>query len=113
MSRDRVLLHAANRVKRMRAARAKGRHDQTEWVALKASLGHQCVACGSDGNGDGGIVKDHITPVYQGGSDAIENIQPLCGRCNARKGPDNTDLRGDANPNWRRRFAEMLEIFRG
>jgi 5-methylcytosine-specific restriction endonuclease McrA len=37
------------------------------------------------------LERDHIVPIYQGGSDAITNIQPLCKRCNCAKGPETTD----------------------
>jgi uncharacterized protein YdaU (DUF1376 family) len=79
----------ALRSERMAEARRKGTHTAEEWASLVAFCGGSCVRCGSDER----IVKDHITPIYQGGSDAIDNLQPLCGRCNSSKGPDATDLR--------------------
>lgn len=32
------------------------------------------------------ITEDHITSLLEGGSDSIDNIQPLCYRCNFKKG---------------------------
>jgi uncharacterized protein YdaU (DUF1376 family) len=77
------------RAQRLSEARAKGTHTAMEWEAMKAYHGMRCVRCGCDGE----IVKDHILPIYQGGSDSIENIQPLCRKCNASKGPEASDLR--------------------
>lgn len=74
---------------RMAAARAKGTHTVEQWVALRHVCGYRCVKCQATGHQD----RDHIKPVYQGGSDAIENIQPLCARCNAAKGPESLDYR--------------------
>ena len=82
---------SVTRSQRLRDAREKGRHTKQEWEALMLFCGGRCTKCGSDGVDRGGIVKDHVTPVYQGGSDGIDNIQPLCGTCNASKGPDRTD----------------------
>lgn len=73
---------------RMRLAREKGTHTKEEWEEMK-SFFNECVICGSKDK----LVKDHITPIYQGGSDAITNLQPLCQSCNSRKGSDNTDYR--------------------
>jgi uncharacterized protein YdaU (DUF1376 family) len=80
------------RAERLAQARAKGRHTPAQWAAMVDFCGNRCVRCG-DTNGP--IVRDHITPIYQGGSDGIENLQPLCISCNAAKGPEAIDHRPD------------------
>jgi 5-methylcytosine-specific restriction endonuclease McrA len=87
-----------NRKMRMAEAKRKGTHTHKEWIGLLMVHGGKCVKCGTIEN----ICKDHIEPVYLGGSDSIENIQPMCGPCNSAKGPDKEDLRLE---NWR----ELLE----
>jgi uncharacterized protein YdaU (DUF1376 family) len=84
----------AKRSERLTAAREKGKHTDIEWVFLRTACENKCVRCRMTGS----LVKDHIKPIYQGGSDGIDNIQPLCVSCNSGKGPDNTDHRPE---NWR------------
>jgi 5-methylcytosine-specific restriction endonuclease McrA len=72
---------------RLQAARVKGVHSELEWANLVAACDCRCVMCGLKLLKQQ-IQKDHIVPIYQGGSDGIENLQPLCAACNARKGPD-------------------------
>ena len=79
-----------NRSRRLMEARKKGTHTQEEWIQMLEYYGNSCVKCGSTGSN---IVKDHIIPIYQGGSDSILNIQPLCQSCNSSKGPENKDYR--------------------
>ncbi|MDE6535874.1 MAG: DUF4373 domain-containing protein [Muribaculaceae bacterium] len=83
--------HAATRSERLAIARTKGTHSKEEWEELKDFFGH-CVICGASSD-EAKLVKDHIVPIYQGGSDGIDNLQPLCQSCNSRKGPDSTDYR--------------------
>lgn len=89
------------RSERLSNARRIATHSTYEWIALKDVIGC-CVRCGEV---EVELVKDHIKPIYQGGSDGIENIQPLCRCCNSSKGPESIDHR----PNdWRELLAKRL-----
>jgi len=61
-----------------------------EWLALLEFYGHRCLRRGSRES----ITVDHVVPLSLGGSNAIENIQPLCERCNTEKGATIRDYRG-------------------
>lgn len=82
------------RTLRLREARKLGRHTPEQWARLLAACGHRCARCG----GTEQVCKDHIVSLYQGGSDAIDNIQPLCHRCNSGKRAEAIDYRA---ANWR------------
>lgn len=56
-----------------------------EWSDLKARYGHLCVCCQTPETSVHRLTVDHIVPRSLGGSNAIENVQPLCARCNGRK----------------------------
>ena len=62
---------------------AEGSHTANDWRDMKASHEYKCVLCGSYQPFK--MTKDHIIPLSKGGSDYIENIQPLCKSCNCRK----------------------------
>jgi hypothetical protein len=71
-----------------------------EWLDLKAYHAHRCVCCGmkeSELTHDRLLVPDHVMPLVLGGSDNIDNIQPLChglGGCNNAKNAKHIDYRG-------------------
>lgn len=75
----------------MQAAKSKGDRTKEQWISMLERFNNCCVKCG----GDGVIQKDHIIPIYKGGSNSIDNLQPLCISCNTAKGSDQTDYRKD------------------
>lgn len=89
-----------NRVKNMALARHKADHDTVSWEALLLVCGNKCVRCGASHP-----ARDHIVPVSMGGSNGIENIQPLCWPCNRSKRLGTTDYR---NPCWSYNHSVVL-----
>jgi len=65
-----------------------GRHTEKQWRAMVREFNGRCVRCERVG---GYISKDHIIAVAQGGMDTIDNLQPLCRKCNLTKGTETTD----------------------
>ena len=93
--------HTLTRSQRLAEARKLGSHTDAEWSNMLEICDWRCVRCGT--KTEGPPCKDHIRPIYRGGSDGIENIQPLCRECNSKKGPDVTDHRPRG---WRDKMPE-------
>lgn len=70
------------RAYRLRSRGAEGSHTIREWRDLCEFFKHCCAMCGECKP----LTRDHIVALSRGGSDYIENIQPLCLRCNSKKG---------------------------
>ena len=74
------------RGKRLREA--EGSFTLGEWELLKKQYGYLCPDCGRKEPFNQHYIwltRDHIIPLIKGGSNYIENIQPLCFECNSRK----------------------------
>lgn len=89
-NRDKLTLYTNNR--RARKLFAKGSHTDAEWQALKAKYNFKCLCCGKQ-EPEIKLTRDHVRPLILGGSDSINNIQPLCARCNSKKSLRQIDYR--------------------
>lgn len=71
---------------RAKSAALNGEKSNAPWLKHTAAVfqrdNHQCIACGSKND----LTLDHIIPRIAGGTDAIANLQTLCGPCNSSKG---------------------------
>ena len=54
-----------------------------QFFKLVKEFGGKCVRCSLD---EYHLDRDHIKPKCHGGSDHMNNIQPLCAWCNSSKG---------------------------
>jgi 5-methylcytosine-specific restriction endonuclease McrA len=80
------------KVRRDRKKGAEGSYTAAEWEALKARYHYCCLCCGEQEPAIK-LTVDHIVPISKGGANVIDNIQPLCRSCNARKYARHIDYR--------------------
>lgn len=80
--------------RRARKLQNGGQHSWGDWETLKAQYNFTCPSCKKcEPHIKLGV--DHIIPISKGGSDNIENIQPLCKPCNSRKHTATTKFLSD------------------
>lgn len=79
-----------NDYKRRAYARQTGtNYTWAEWKALCDRYGNVCLKCREVKP----LEVDHIVPLSKGGLNSIDNIQPLCRRCNSGKRDKTIDYR--------------------
>jgi 5-methylcytosine-specific restriction endonuclease McrA len=89
-NRDKITLFT--NIRRARKLSAKGSHTDQEWQSLKAFYQYKCLCCEKQ-EPEIKLTRDHVLPLTKGGSDSIDNIQPLCARCNSKKNFKHIDYR--------------------
>jgi len=89
-NRDKLTFYTNTR--RARKLEAEGSHTEEEWQDLRAFYNFTCLCCGMQ-EPEIKLTRDHVIPLTQGGSDSIDNLQPLCARCNSKKNNKHIDYR--------------------
>lgn len=79
----------ARQNRRARIKASEGSFTTQEWLDVQSKYDNKCLACGTTHN----ITPDHVIPLSRGGSNTIDNIQPLCLPCNMEKGTQIIDYR--------------------
>lgn len=74
------------------------------WRQVQEILGKACLKCGAVP-----ITRDHVMPLCRGGLNHPANLQPLCHRCNVRKGDQIQDYR---TPEQRAQILERWPLER-
>lgn len=96
--REKTRLWAKKNPKKARAKKKKrealqkkngGRHTRQQWLDVKALYDNKCLSCNRNEQELFALglklIPDHVLPLVKGGTDDIENIQPLCQACNDKK----------------------------
>lgn len=82
----------SSHMRRARMRAAQGSWTAAEWRALCEKYGHTCLRCRQQFEFID-ITFDHVIPISRGGRNDIQNAQPLCHVCNAKKGVQIIDYR--------------------
>ena len=66
---------------------------ENQWIDLCAHYAPDdvCLDCGEVAK----LTIDHVIPCSKGGTAFVDNLQPLCRRCNSKKSDKETDYRPD------------------
>ncbi len=72
------------RIRRERIKLYGGSHTLEQWNELKRKYNLTCPSCNKK-EPEIKLTRDHIISLSNKGTDNIENIQPLCNSCNAKK----------------------------
>lgn len=73
-----------------RKSQKHGSFTSAEWCLLCEKYDYRCLCCGKKKP----LTVDHVIPLSKGGTNTIDNIQPLCQPCNSIKHVKVLDYRG-------------------
>lgn len=79
-----ILRRDRKATRRERIKKYGGLHSVSEWENLKLLYDFTCPCCHKK-EPKIKLTRDHILPLSNGGTNDIENIQPLCVKCNSTK----------------------------
>lgn len=74
---------------RARKSGVTGLLERDEWEALCERYNNRCLCCKEEKP----LAIDHVIPFSQGGTNTIDNVQPLCRKCNSTKYNSRIDYR--------------------
>ena len=83
---------AATNHRRAQKLASGGSHTEEEWQSLKAFYNFKCLRCEKQ-EPEIKLTRDHVIPLTKSGTDSIDNVQPLCARCNSKKNNKHIDYR--------------------
>lgn len=72
-----------------RGVKHLGNFTKEQWLFLCNRANNICLKCGLKKK----LTVDHVLPLIKGGTNRIENIQPLCKPCNSSKNKKEIDYR--------------------
>lgn len=87
-NQDKVKHWKNNNKHKRRASEKSGDLTLEQWIELCNKYGNACLSCGKSG-----VTIDHVVPLSKGGTHTIDNVQPLCGKCNSIKHDKTIDYR--------------------
>lgn len=105
--RNPASLQAKRYAKRAFEKQIEGSYSALEWQTLCRKYDYRCLRCGKR-EPDIKLTVDHIIPTSRGGTNYIDNIQPLCGECNSSKGTNTIDYRPETT---KREQYEQMRLF--
>lgn len=79
-----------NRIAREKAV--GGKVKKSEFLDLCTEFENHCLRCLKQFEANK-LTRDHVMPICEGGENVIENLQPLCIKCNQAKGGVKLDYR--------------------
>ena len=79
--------------RRARVSNSGGDFTTKDWEYVLWFYAYKCLKCGTTND----LQPDHVIPLSKQGIHSIENIQPLCGKCNREKQAQIIDYRNGNN----------------